>query len=1017
MTTRSNGFRFPLFLKIALPLASLMVLVMSVSAYMVYNETNERILGELTARLRRAAQQIGRMIDPANMELIREPQDINSDLYLELSAQMDLAREAGNLSWIGVYRKEGDYFYYWVGADSDLPGYPFFYAQPEHLALYADPTSGQRTLRYADEFGAYYAYIEPIVADGENGPQVVGIIDAEVSLDELQIVQVETLQRGLVILGGGVLTALILSLGITQLVLIRPLGKLKNGAIRLSSGELNHQLDIQSRDEVGDLAGVFNTMSARIQGLIHERVELEREQRQQEVDRLQNSEKLLAAKVAERTFELERRAIQLETAAAISHSASGTLDLAALLQQSVELIQQRFGLYYVGLFLVDEEKRFAVLRSGTGVAGEIMLDNHHRLPLDETSMIGWCILHSRPRIALNAGEEANRFSNPLLPETRSEMALPLVTRGEAIGALSVQSKTANAYTEADTTVLQTMADQLANSIGNARLYSSAQEAQQAAERANRAKSDFLATMSHELRTPLNAVIGYSEMLYEEAEASGYNGLTQDIQKINTAGKHLLSLINDILDLSKIEAGKMQLNLDTFDVRTLILEVLATAQPLISKNANQLETILPPVLGEMHADSTKVRQVLFNLLSNASKFTSHGRITFAAELVESHDIAPSGRPIPPSVNGVPPYVLLTILDTGIGMTAEQIERLFQPFTQADSSTTRRYGGTGLGLAITRHFCRMMGGEVIVESEVNAGSVFSVWLPLDARSQDAYHPPAAPYMTAPSPASPGQCTVLIIDDDPTIRDILFRFLTREGFRAVTAADGPEGLRLAVDLLPNAITLDVLMPGMDGWAVLREIKTNPKTAAIPVIMLSILDDYDLGYTLGVAEYLTKPVDRERLLSILNQYRLEMSNKILVIEDDFETREIMHRLLEKEGYEVWEAENGNQGLDKLAAQTPALILLDLMMPGMDGFEFVTQLRQREAWRSIPVIVVTAKELTAEDHLLLNGYVEKVLQKGAYQRETLLAEVRDLVHSCAKYHLAKQAEPPQPNDGKLLNS
>ena len=370
--------------------------------------------------------------------------------------------------------------------------------------------------------------------------------------------------------------------------------------------------------------------------------------------------------------------------------------------------------------------------------------------------------------------------------------------------------------------------------------------------ATRAKSDFLANTSHELRTPLNAIIGYSEMLEEQAEDLGQDDFTPDLEKINAAGKHLLQLINEVLDLSKIEAGKMELYLESFSIHDMVNGVVVITHPLVEKNANTLEVTCDESLGTMRADLTKVRQGLLNLLSNACKFTEKGMISLK--------VARSTQ------NGVD-WLSFRVADTGIGMTPDQMSTLFEPFSQASASTSSQYGGTGLGLALSRSFFQMMGGDIAAESEAGKGSTFTINLPaevVDPRSEE--EPDKGPGLDS---LPEGAARVLVIDDDPMARDLIQRTLSKEGFGVEQASGGQEGLRLARELRPDAITLDALMPGMDGWAVLAELKGDPDLADIPVVMVTVVDDQNLGYMLGVSEYLVKPVDRERLIAILNRYR----------------------------------------------------------------------------------------------------------------------------------------------------
>ncbi len=388
---------------------------------------------------------------------------------------------------------------------------------------------------------------------------------------------------------------------------------------------------------------------------------------------------------------------------------------------------------------------------------------------------------------------------------------------------------------------------------------SALEANEAARAANQAKSAFLANMSHELRTPLNAILGYSEMLAEDAGAEGRADRLADLLKIQTAGRHLLGLINDVLDLSKIEAGKMKLYLETFDIAQVVEEAVGTVRPLVEQKGNHLEVRCPGDIGQLREDVTKVRQVLLNLLSNAAKFTEKGVVTLEVRRENGRE----GN-----------WVFFRVQDTGIGMSPDQVGRLFKAFTQADAGTMRKYGGTGLGLAISRKLCRMMGGNIEVESEPGKGSVFTVRLPgeienFDGEATSVRLPQSVERSFVESVELPlRRGVMLVVDDDPSVRDLMMRLCMKEGYRVLTAQSGQEALRLAREKRPDLITLDLIMPGMDGWAVLKELKSDPELAPTPVIILSIADEKERGLAMGASEYLVKPVDRDRLAGVLQTY-----------------------------------------------------------------------------------------------------------------------------------------------------
>ena len=507
-------------------------------------------------------------------------------------------------------------------------------------------------------------------------------------------------------------------------------------------------------------------------------------------------------------------------------------------------------------------------------------------------------------------------------------------------------------------------------------------AKEAAESANRAKSTFLANMSHELRTPLTAVIGYSEMLEEELEDLGHKDLVADLGKIETNARHLLSLINDVLDLSKIEANRMTTYAEDADVAVLVREAAGTVQSLVERKNNVLELQLEtgPALGMVHTDIIKLRQCLFNLISNAAKFTENGRITLSAERF--------GR-------GGADWLRFRVADTGIGMTAEQLGRLFQRFAQADETTTRQFGGTGLGLALTRAFCRILGGDVTVDSRPGEGTTFTIELPVIMPEQAADAEEAS---TAES--TPGTDLILVVDDDAAQRDLLTRFLMREGFAVRTASDGRAGLELARALRPRAILLDVMMPQMDGWSVLGALKADPALADIPVVMASFVNEPALAASLGASDYLLKPIDWDRLKGVMERF-VHAEGTVLVVDDNDELRHQVRTVLQRHGWTVTEARHGKEALDMVARGMPQMILLDLTMPIMDGFVFLAELRRLPGGADVPVMVVSARDLSQADRDRL-GSADRVIRKGDMDLRRLSDELTDVAHAHAEH-----ATPP----------
>jgi signal transduction histidine kinase/DNA-binding response OmpR family regulator len=507
-------------------------------------------------------------------------------------------------------------------------------------------------------------------------------------------------------------------------------------------------------------------------------------------------------------------------------------------------------------------------------------------------------------------------------------------------------------------------------------------AREAAESANKAKSAFLANMSHELRTPMNAILGYTEMLMEEAAEVGQDDFIPDLQRVNASGQHLLSLINDVLDLAKVESGRMEAVAEDFAVEDLIDEVTATTQPLIARKHNTLHIDRDMDLGRVHQDKAKLLQALLNLISNAAKFTENGDITLKVDRIVQEGVV---------------HLHLSVRDTGIGVPADKLEKIFEEFGQADESTSRNYGGTGLGLPISRSLCQLLGGNLIATSEAGVGSTFTINVPVTLPGETA-----SEERPAPSPRSEAEIvaigqatkgsTILVIDDESDARNIVTRLLTRDGYSVVAASSGEEGLRLAHELRPALITLDVMMPQMDGWSVLRALKADPELRDIPVVMLTMLEDQNKAYSLGATDYLVKPIGRDQLRRVVSKYYSEGESPMaLLVDDDQAVRNTVSHALKSSGWKVVQAANGQEALESLSEHPPSLILLDLMMPVMDGFDFLIEKHADERWRDIPVIVLTAKDLTEEDKRVLSGRVEQVFEKDPKSHDQLLSLISNL--------------------------
>ena len=517
-----------------------------------------------------------------------------------------------------------------------------------------------------------------------------------------------------------------------------------------------------------------------------------------------------------------------------------------------------------------------------------------------------------------------------------------------------------------------MSDEV-NALINART-SEMEKARDEAIDAKGETSRFFANMSHELRTPLNAILGYGEMLAEECEDLGYDDLLPDLKKITSAGTHLLSLINNILDISKIESGKMELYITSFEIEDVIDTIKDISAPLVSKNNNAFQCNIQDGIGAMRQDETKLRQCLSNLLSNAAKFTEEGTVTLEVDTSLEDEIE---------------MVNFKVIDTGEGMSEEGVGKVFEVYTQAERSTSAKHGGTGLGLPLSREMAQMMGGDITLTSELGVGSVFTLQLPRDC-SQDEQEVSDSVL----EGIDDDQKLVVLIDDDVTMHDLIKRTLNKIGLTLVGATDSEKGMQMVRETKPKLLLLDVLMPGRDGWSILRECKSDPELKDMPVIMVSQLNQDTLANSLGADDYITKPIDRELFLKSIKNILGDGdpdNNRILVIDDDENTRDLLSRMLKEGGWDPKTAKDGKEGLDQLQ-EKPALIVLDLEMPRMDGFEFLNQYIEtvNEEDRS-PILVYSGKDLTDVQRELLENNVEGLVRKDEVSMDELSSIVKEI--------------------------
>ena len=664
---------------------------------------------------------------------------------------------------------------------------------------------------------------------------------------------------------------------------------------------------------------------------------------------------------------IRRRNEYLAVSAEIGKLVTSTLDLNSIFARTVNLINERFHFYHAGIFIVEETGFNATLREATGEAGAEMKERKHTLQVNEKSIVGKVTLDGQSVIVNDVMADPLHKFNPLLPETRAEAAIPLKIGNRVIGAIDIQSKTAGSFTEDEIIVLQTLADQVAVAIDNARSFELSQQAVMEMREIDRLKSQFLANMSHELRTPLNSIIGFSRVIIKGIDGPVTELQQQDLTAIYNSGQHLLGLINDVLDLSKIEAGKMELAFDEVNIADITSSVLSTMSGLIKDKPIQMKRIIEPNLPTARADAIRIRQVMINLLSNASKFTDEGDILVEVGLKAGL----TGRN----------ELRVSVTDTGPGIAKQDQTKLFQAFSQVDDSPTRKTGGTGLGLSICQHIINMHGGRIWVESDLGKGSTFHFTLPLFRKEKEN------------ESASGSNKVILAIDDDPQVIGLYERYLQPQGYQVIPLSDPTHAVERVKQIKPFAVTLDIMMPGIDGWQVLDSLKGDPDTRNYPVIICSIVEDLEKGFNLGATDYLVKPILEDDLVNALDRLNADGSIRdVLVVDDNPDDLRLIGKILTDDGrYKATLAEGGRIGWDVISSgKPPHAVILDLFMPEIDGFKILENMQASQTLREIPVIVISGIDLSAEQKDQLNEFGQRLLlSKSSFNEKELLTSIQ----------------------------
>lgn len=845
-------------------------------------------------------------------------------------------------------------------------------------------TSGQEGIIETNDYrGAEVLAAYCHIAAGNWG--LVSKVDASEVFLPLTDLRNRTLYLGIATILGVAAIAYFSGIRITK-----PLVKLAIASEKISAGDLKVKLDVvNTSDEIGILSRAFSVMTVKLRELYES----------------------LEKKVEERTYALEaankdlKKQQEFELAYnAIVTIINTTMGTEKLLSESLNKIASFTDSQTGIIYLYDEKERMLKMGAGYSIynsdAASKMFGPGEGIPGQVAQEKKYLLIRDIPEDTLFTIRSGIGDAAP-----RSIGGFPIILQERLLGVLVLACL--KDYPDDMIEFVNTVSQQLAVAVSNLQAYQliqrQAEELQQKNEElalqneelhsqaeelrlqqmaleeknrevdmANRAKSEFLANMSHELRTPLNSVIGFSEVLADQSFGALNEKQKKYVQNIHTSGMHLLQLINDILDLSKVEAGKMQLQYEEFSLSGILNDIKSLIKTQADKKGLLLTIETDEQIISMSADKQKFKQIMLNLLSNAVKFTSKGgKITVNVR----------------RVNGC---AQISVSDTGIGIKQENIGRIFEKFQQIDSKTAREYGGTGLGLALSRKFVEMHDGKIWVESEYGKGSTFTFTIPLKSQSKT---PIEETTLLKKREQEEKNSLILVVEDDPQSSELLKIFLTQKGYKVATAFNGDEAITKAKELLPLAITLDINLPQKSGWDVLKELKEIPETQNIPVIIVSLLEEKERGFSLGALDYLIKPVNKEELLRKLEYYGLTVkpegrSMDILVVDDERETVEMVSTILESRGYHVGKAYGGREGIDLAVKKKFDLIILDLMMPETDGFDVINELRKHDISKDVPIIIFTAKDLIAEDYFRLRQKVEIIAQKGKFSKEELLMHI-----------------------------